>query len=206
MRTTNPVKHQEKRLAILNAAKRCFIKGGFHGGSISDICKEAKISPGHLYHYFENKEAIVGGIAELGMEQSLSSLVQAMNASDAVQSLVQAMLTVREGSEAPNRILMMEIMAETGRSPAIANIVSQHIQRLRGLIADFLRRAQGLGQIDPDLDPDLSALVLISATNGGKAFMGLDPGVDQVLCRAHLEKMVTGFLKPKSVPVAGRSE
>lgn len=198
MRKTNPVKHQEKRLAILNAAKRCFIRDGFHRASISDICAEAKMSPGHLYHYFENKEAIVGGIAELGMDQSITSLVQIMDASDAAQSLVQAMLATREGNEATNRILMMEIMAETGRSPVIAKIVSEHIQRLRGLIADFLRRAQERGQIDSGLDPDLSALVLISATNGGKAFIGLDPSLDQALCKAQLGNMIEGFLKPKS--------
>ena len=200
MRKTNPVKHQEKRLAILQAAIRCFVRDGFHRASISDICAEAQISPGHLYHYFENKEAIVGGMAELGMDQAISSLVQIMEASDAAQSLVQALLTTREGSEGTNRVLMMEIMAETGRSPVIAKIVSEHIQRLRGLIADFLRRGQERGQIDSRLDPDLSAHVLISVTNGGKAFIGLDPGLDQALCKAQLGNMIAGFLKPKTQP------
>jgi hypothetical protein len=108
------------------------------------------------------------------------------------------MLATREGSEGTNRVLMMEIMAETGRSPVIAKIVSEHIQRLRGLIADFLRRGQERGQIDSSLDPDLSAQVLISVTNGGKAFLGLDPGLDQALCKAQLGNMIEGFLKPKS--------
>lgn len=198
MRRTNPVKHQEKRLAILHAAIRCFVRDGFHRASVSDICAEAKISPGHLYHYFENKEAIVGGMTELGMDQAISSFAQIMDASDAAQSLVQAMLATREVSDATSRVLMMEIMAETGRSPVIARIVSEHILRLRGLIADFLRRGQERGQIDSSLDPDLSASVLISVTNGGKAFLGLDPGLDQALCKAQLGNMIEGFLKPKS--------
>jgi AcrR family transcriptional regulator len=198
LRKTNPVKHQEKRLAILQAAIRCFVRDGFHRASISDICAEAKISPGHLYHYFENKEAIVGGMAELGMDQAISSFVQIMDTADAAQSLVQAMLAGGEASDTTSRVLMMEIMAETGRSPVIAKIVSEHLQRLRGLIADFLRRGQERGQIDSSLDPDLSAHVLISVTNGGKAFIGLDPGLDQDLCKAQLGIMITGFLKPKS--------
>jgi len=197
LRKTNPVKHQEKRLAILQAAIRCFVRDGFHRASISNICAEAQISPGHLYHYFENKEAIVGGMAELGMDQAISSLVEIMDATDAAQSLVQAMLATREVSDATSRVLMMEIMAETGRSPVIAKIVSDHIQRLRGLIADFLRKGQERGQIDPSLDPDLSANVLISVTNGGKAFLGLDPGLDQALCKAQLGNMIAGFLQPK---------
>ena len=184
-------------MAILHAAARCFVRDGFHRASISDICAEAGISPGHLYHYFENKEAIVGGIAELGMDQSIASLVQIMDASDAAQSLVQAMLAIREGSEGANRVLMMEIMAETGRSPVVAKIVSEHIQRLRGLIANFLRNAQEHGQIDSGLDPDLSAFVLISVTNSGKAFIGMDPGLDQARCKVQLANLLTGFLKTK---------
>jgi len=185
-------------LAILHAAARCFVRDGFHRASISDICAEAGISPGHLYHYFENKEAIVGGIAELGMDQAITSLVKIMDTADAAQSLIQAMLTTKEGSEGTNRVLMMEIMAETGRSPVIAKIVSEHIQRLRGLIANFLRRAQERGQIDSRIDPDLSAFVLISITNGGKAFIGLDPDLDQALCKAQLGNVLTSFLKPRA--------
>jgi len=198
LRKTNPVKHQEKRLAILHAAARCFVRDGFRRASISDICAEAGISPGHLYHYFENKEAIVGGIAELGMDQAITSLVKIMDTADAAQSLIQAMLTTKEGSEGTNRVLMMEIMAETGRSPVIAKIVSEHIKRLRELIANFLRRAQERGQIDSRIDPDLSAFVLISITNSGKAFIGLDPNLDQDLCKAQLGNVLTSFLKPKA--------
>ena len=73
-------------MAILHAAARCFVRDGFHRASISDICAEAGISPGHIYHYFENKEAIVGGIAELGMDQAITSLVKIMDTADAAQS------------------------------------------------------------------------------------------------------------------------
>jgi len=56
MRKVEEAKHDEKRRQILKAAKRCFIRHGFRGASISDICAEARISPGLLYHYFENKK------------------------------------------------------------------------------------------------------------------------------------------------------
>jgi Trp operon repressor len=51
------------------------------------------------------------------MDQAITSLVKIMDTADAAQSLIQAMLTTKEGSEGTNRVLMMEIMAETGRSP-----------------------------------------------------------------------------------------
>jgi TetR/AcrR family transcriptional repressor of uid operon len=48
VRTIDPAKHEEKRAEILEAAERCFARGGFHGATIAQICAEAKISPGHL--------------------------------------------------------------------------------------------------------------------------------------------------------------
>src|SRR5687768_8758848 len=39
---------------ILDAAERCFVRAGFHRTSIHDICKEAAISPGALYVYFDS--------------------------------------------------------------------------------------------------------------------------------------------------------
>ncbi|QYU68460.1 TetR/AcrR family transcriptional regulator [Leptolyngbya sp. 15MV] len=51
--------NDKRRRQILDAALRCFRESGFRGASVSDICKVAGMSPGHLYHYFPSKEAIV---------------------------------------------------------------------------------------------------------------------------------------------------
>ena len=64
MRKINPDKHEEKRSQILEAALCCFARSGFRGASISDICEEAGIRSGHLYHYFDKKGAIVEAIAK----------------------------------------------------------------------------------------------------------------------------------------------
>src|ERR1041384_4309671 len=54
----------DRRLEILAAAQRCFVRAGFHGASMQDICAEAGMSPGNLYRYFPSKEALIAGIAE----------------------------------------------------------------------------------------------------------------------------------------------
>ena len=43
-------KSEARREQVLNAAAECFRQGGFHGTSIAQICKRAKMSPGHVYH------------------------------------------------------------------------------------------------------------------------------------------------------------
>ncbi|EFG4742194.1 helix-turn-helix transcriptional regulator, partial [Escherichia coli] len=51
-----PEQHEGRRQEILAAAHRCFLRHGLQGASISMICKEAAMSPGHLYHYFPSKD------------------------------------------------------------------------------------------------------------------------------------------------------
>src|SRR6476646_7997324 len=54
--------HQTQR--IMDAAKICFVRSGFQGASMQQICAEAGMSPGALYRYFPSKEAIIEAICE----------------------------------------------------------------------------------------------------------------------------------------------
>ena len=56
---------------MLDAAAICFRNHGFHGASMAQISKTAGMSPGHIYHYFDNKEAIIAAIVERDMEEMM---------------------------------------------------------------------------------------------------------------------------------------
>src|SRR5258707_11231017 len=62
----------ERCQQVLKAAEMCCRKHGFHATSIQRISEVAGMSPGHIYHYFRNKEAIVAGI----VEQRLTELLE----------------------------------------------------------------------------------------------------------------------------------
>src|SRR6188472_2610773 len=68
-----------RSIEILRAASRVFAKKGFAAAKISDIAREAGLSHGLVYHYFENKDAIFGAI----LEEKLARMKGAM-AEDAV--------------------------------------------------------------------------------------------------------------------------
>lgn len=56
---------EEKRDLIINAALRLFADTGYHATSISKIAKEASISKGLMYNYFESKEDLLISIMDL---------------------------------------------------------------------------------------------------------------------------------------------
>ncbi|MFX5578698.1 helix-turn-helix domain-containing protein, partial [Acinetobacter baumannii] len=55
---------EAKRGAILQAAKTIFTKDGYVAAKMSDIACEAKVAPGTLYLYFENKESLASAIGQ----------------------------------------------------------------------------------------------------------------------------------------------
>lgn len=54
----------EKRQQILDAALKLFADSGFHATSISNIAKEAGVSKGLMYNYFESKETLLYAITD----------------------------------------------------------------------------------------------------------------------------------------------
>src|SRR5437764_12069088 len=64
MRRVNVQQQSDRRAEILAAAQRCFVRSGFHGASMQDICSEAGMSPGNLYRCFPSKEELIAAIAE----------------------------------------------------------------------------------------------------------------------------------------------
>jgi len=75
---------------MLDAARSVFQRLGIEGASIREIAREAGYTPGAIYSYFENKEAIYGAL----LAESLERLHDAVNAagSDAASTadLLQA--------------------------------------------------------------------------------------------------------------------
>ena len=52
----------EKESAILAATLHLVSQHGFHGTSMSMIAKEAGVSAGIIYHYFDNKDALMAAL------------------------------------------------------------------------------------------------------------------------------------------------
>ena len=61
-RHTDPALAQARREQVLCAAADCFRRKGYHGAGMAEISRTAGMSAGHIYNYFESKEAIIESI------------------------------------------------------------------------------------------------------------------------------------------------
>jgi len=57
-----PEELETRRQEIIEAARICFLRNGFHKTTTDEICREASITPGGLYHYFGGKEEIISAV------------------------------------------------------------------------------------------------------------------------------------------------
>src|SRR5580698_1667629 len=63
-----------RRDQILNAARRCFLRDGFHGTSMQDLFAEAGLSSGAVYRYFASKDDLIIAIAAESMQDVLEMI------------------------------------------------------------------------------------------------------------------------------------
>jgi AcrR family transcriptional regulator len=89
MPRVSPEHLQARRQQILDAARRCFVRNGFHATSMQDVFAEAGLSAGATYRYFRSKEDIVEAIAA-DMLGRMGAVFDSVVTADPVPSLEQA--------------------------------------------------------------------------------------------------------------------
>src|SRR5580693_9971149 len=122
VRRANVQLRYDRRDEILAAAQRCFVRSGFHGASMQDICAEAGMSPGNLYRYFPSKDALIAGICERNRAEAAESFLAVDRAPgffEGLAALAHYHLVERPEEEAG---LCAEIMAESRRNPEMARL------------------------------------------------------------------------------------
>jgi len=137
---TDHSRAEARRQQILAAAAQCFREHGFHGASISQISRIAGMSAGHIYHYFENKEAIIAAIVEQDLESLLQMTGELRAACDVRQALIaRAAKGVAEQLAPQTAGLKLEIVAEASRNPRVAEIVRNADAASRQSLGETIR-------------------------------------------------------------------
>ncbi|MEO5342610.1 MAG: TetR/AcrR family transcriptional regulator [Gammaproteobacteria bacterium SHHR-1] len=159
---------ETRRAQILEAASDCFRRKGFHAASIALIGKTAGMSPGHIYHYFENKEAIIAAIVAQDLERLLLLTEEMRNAEDVQQAMLQRVSQgVSDNLDPVTAALKLEIVAEAARNPDIAQIVCSADLACRVGLIETLRQARGhAGHADSEAQLAAKAEVLAALFEG----------------------------------------
>lgn len=186
-----------RRKQILDAAAACFRRDGFRGASMADISKTAGISTGHIYHYFENKEAIVEAVVERGQSGGHVFLDQIKGLDDIVRAILKVSLEkVPIGDSPAEPVLLLESFAEASHNPMVAGILHGYDSLLQVNLREILKAGQVEGAVGRDIDTDEIGLLLKTVLYGFVVQMALLPDCDMAAFRRMLCSFATAFFRP----------
>jgi AcrR family transcriptional regulator len=169
---------EDRRNEILEAARRCVARSGFHQASMHDICAEAGMSPGNLYRYFPSKEAIIAAIAERDRAEVGAELAAARESGDFFASLAALARHHLVERSADDVGLCIEMVSESRRNPAIARIMQDFDADVRARLVAMLGAAAARGDIRADADFDGVVTMMMVMADGVWWRRAVDPAFD----------------------------
>ncbi len=160
---------ESRRQQIIQAARTCFTKKGFHRASMRDVSAEAGLSIGAVYCYFKSKEEIITAIAD--QERQFMGEVFANSAKgDPEQAMTQVIRTffmMMDDPCAPDeRYNCVSLWGEAVSNPQVRAILKSLRDELLGHLKQMVVVMQSVGEIDPALDARSVAQVMLATHSG----------------------------------------
>jgi AcrR family transcriptional regulator len=139
---------EDRREQILDAALRAFAQKGFARTTNKDIAREAGITPGLIYHYFESKEAlfraIIDGRSPLQIIRTPSPQFLEQPPEVALPFFIRQLLASAEGEPFVQliRLFLPEVIHNPTLAPAGLAGIDQLTRFVERYLADKMERGE----------------------------------------------------------------
>ena len=139
-RHIDPALAEARRNQVLTAAAGCFRRKGFHGAGMAEISKTAGMSAGHIYNYFDSKEAIIESIIEKDMEEMFSIFQEfEEQPGDILTVLLNGLnVGVQRHMDTGECAVDLEMLAEAGRNNKVATLLRDADTKARNRMRQLL--------------------------------------------------------------------
>ncbi|WP_037370491.1 TetR/AcrR family transcriptional regulator [Amycolatopsis orientalis] len=140
----------DQRGEILAAARRCFLRNGFHRTSMQDVFAEAGKSAGAVYRYFPKKEDMIVAVAAQNLDDVAAVLRAALARGSGENGVGEVMAELLEAVAELHRDRQLASMAvlvwsEAQRNPELADRLTAASAEMGAEVAGLVRRRQEAG-------------------------------------------------------------
>ncbi len=167
---------------------------------MATIAETAGMSPGLIYRYFENKNAIILAIIEQQLKVARRR-IRKLHSSDNLSKRIVDYLDEREPDEdnSMNMALYLEISAQATRDPQIAEALGRYDDTVCTELGDWLRRSREEGGYGlPEAVAPARALVLLCLIEGLKLRGPRGPAPDSRMLRKTLDDVLDALVAQPS--------
>lgn len=159
-----------RRAEILGAAKRCFVRDGFHATSMQDVFAESGLSAGAVYRYFPSKDAMILAIAGQNIEDVLALIRELAvgSAHDPLGETLARILDVIRDKMQKDAIgpIALLVWAEAIRNPAIAGPFRALLNQIQNDIATVVASRQDEQALPSNVPADGAAALFLAVVAG----------------------------------------
>ncbi len=174
-KNTPPVK-PDRRQALILAAFHLIAEKGFEGLRVRNVAAQVGINGATLHHYFPTKEDLIQAVVEYTITR-LRTTMESMELSGTPAEKLHAHLTCLYElmREEPALFVVLTEMSLRAQHRSVLQFLEQQESIWRGVLANILR-AGIEQQIWPgDLDPDATALAIITLMEGASLWAAAFP-------------------------------
>lgn len=158
---------EDRREQIIDAALRVFSQKGFTSATNKNIAREAGITPGLIYYYFESKEKLLQEVIEsrspLRLVTSPPPQIATMPLELFLRFIIRQVLGIIEGENFMQFIRVM--LPEVIRNPQVTPLVAGFFQRLLGFLTSYFESKMATGELRRT-DASLTAQVFMGSIIG----------------------------------------
>ena len=154
-----PMHPDDRRAALLDAAREVFTKKGYHAASVSDILLIAGVARGTFYNYFDSKRAVFQAVLE-GLMESVEAVIQPIDVAGDIASQARDNIERILGAALDRgawRLLFTEAIGIDAEGDAL---VRDFYARAAGRLERALRTGQAIGVV-VEGDPRLLARCIL---------------------------------------------
>ncbi|MGW1741344.1 TetR/AcrR family transcriptional regulator [Nocardia sp. NPDC001965] len=161
---------ERRRQQILDAARICFVRKGFHQTSMQDVFTESGLSAGAVYRYFKSKDQLVIALASTAAGDIRTKMTAVID-SDPLPTPAELIgqmtdwIIAQSGPEGRIRLApqawSLALIDEDAAAP-----VRQTLAGIRGMWRAYAERMRTAGWLPPDADLDAVAAALFGLLPG----------------------------------------
>ena len=152
---------ERSRENILDAAEQLFASQGYAATSIREIADSVGVNTAMVHYYFGKKPQLMQAVFERVLEPVAKSIADfSPESSTSLSDFAQIVIAM--ASRHPNlpRLVTREVLLPGGQMREM--FIQQFAPRLGGALPGIVRMQQQAGKISGDVDPPLTALLILS--------------------------------------------
>jgi TetR/AcrR family transcriptional repressor of nem operon len=156
------------RERIVASASELIGQRGIAQTSLDDVIERAGASKSQLYHYFEDRAALLRAVVAHNTEEVLASVGEVDDSWAAIRAWLDSMVDLQFERRACGGCPIGSLVPQLAETDDLARrALADSFARWEALLRDGLRSMQRNGKLDRRADPDALATATMAAIQGG---------------------------------------